>query len=227
MWYLFVEEYKKLLNNITLLKDVDKDFIKDCFKTGQFRVSKYNKNTIVHIENDKCEKFEIILAGRVVVERLDESGGILTVAEFYENDVLGGNLLFSRNPHYPMTITTKQKTIVLEITKDIILKLCSCNNEFLKKFLEYVSDHTTMLSFKIKQHMNKTIRESLLIYLEHERINQNTNKIRLKMTKKELAEKIGVQRTSLSRELAKMKKDGIIDFDADSITVLLKDKKAK
>ncbi|HPE16011.1 MAG TPA: helix-turn-helix domain-containing protein, partial [Oscillospiraceae bacterium] len=40
------------------------------------------------------------------------------------------------------------------------------------------------------------------------------------MTKKALAERIGVQRTSLSRELAKMRDDGLIKFDIDSIELL-------
>ena len=42
----------------------------------------------------------------------------------------------------------------------------------------------------------------------------------LNTTKKALAEKFGVQRTSLSRELAKMKKDGLIDYDVKTITLL-------
>ena len=38
-----------------------------------------------------------------------------------------------------------------------------------------------------------------------------------------LAEKIGVQRTSLSRELAKMREDGLVVFDEKSITLLKRD----
>ena len=62
-------------------------------------------------------------------------------------------------------------------------------------------------------------------YLNYESKKQNSNHIKLNITKKALAEKIGVQRTSLSRELAKMRKDGLIQFDSDTIT-LLKYKKA-
>jgi Mn-dependent DtxR family transcriptional regulator len=40
------------------------------------------------------------------------------------------------------------------------------------------------------------------------------------MTKKELAEKIGVQRPSLSRELNKMRKDGLITYDPTQITII-------
>ena len=40
------------------------------------------------------------------------------------------------------------------------------------------------------------------------------------MTKQTLADKIGVQRTSLSRELSKMRNDGLIKYDSKSITIL-------
>lgn len=213
-------QYEQLIYNTNLLKDIEKEQIALYFEKQQFKFITYMKGTVVHLENDSCKNLEIILFGKVVVERLDESGGILTVAEFNENDILGGNLLFSNKPYYPMTITTKQETIILEIAKDVVFDLCGNNIAFLKTFLEYISDHTTMLSFKIKQHINKTIRESLLIFLEHEVKKQSTNRIRLNMTKKELADKIGVQRTSLSRELSKMKKDGLIDFDIETITIL-------
>jgi len=39
------------------------------------------------------------------------------------------------------------------------------------------------------------------------------------MSKKALAEKIGIQRSSLSRELNKMRKDGLIDFNSKYITI--------
>ncbi|NCB72673.1 MAG: helix-turn-helix domain-containing protein, partial [Clostridia bacterium] len=39
-------------------------------------------------------------------------------------------------------------------------------------------------------------------------------------SKKELAENFGIQRTSLSRELNKMRKDNLIEFDSASITIL-------
>jgi DNA-binding transcriptional regulator LsrR (DeoR family) len=39
------------------------------------------------------------------------------------------------------------------------------------------------------------------------------------MTKKQLAENFGVNRTSLSRELKKMKNEGLIDFDNKLIEI--------
>ena len=59
-----------------------------------------------------------------------------------------------------------------------------------------------------------------MAYLEYESKIQNSNQIKLEITKKELAERIGVQRTSLSRELAKMRNEGLVTFDSNSITIL-------
>jgi DNA-binding transcriptional regulator LsrR (DeoR family) len=57
-------------------------------------------------------------------------------------------------------------------------------------------------------------------FLKYECKKQNSNHIKLNISKKALAEKIGVQRTSLSRELAKMRKDGLILYDIESIELI-------
>lgn len=165
-------------------------------------------------------KLEIILVGKVAVERIDESGNLMTIAEFLSGEILGGNLLFSRNSHYPMTITAKLPTVILEINKERLFQLFSDNHEFLKSYLEFVSYHATILGERINHYVNKTIRESIMCYLDYEQKKQNSNIIKLGITKKALAEKLGVQRTSLSRELAKMRDDGLIKFDAESIELL-------
>lgn len=146
----------------------------------------------------------------------------MTIAEFLSGDVLGGNLMFSKNPYYPMTVTAKEATLILEINKDRLFQLFSDNHEFLRSYLEYVSDHTVILGDRIKHYVNRTIRESIISYLNYECKKQNSTTIKLSMTKKALAERIGVQRTSLSRELAKMREDGLIEFSP--ISIILSDK---
>lgn len=203
-----------------LLRTLPPGKIRQCLDEGSFRRIAYGRNHVVHFDGEKCLKLELILSGRIVVERIDESGNLMSIAEFLRDDVLGGNLLFSRNPYYPMTVTATQPTAILEITRERMLQLLSDHHGFLQSYLELVSDHAAILGDRIKHYTNRTIRESILSYLEYERRKQNTNRIRLDITKKALAERIGVQRTSLSRELAKMRDDGLIVFDAGSIELL-------
>ena len=156
----------------------------------------------------------------MVVDRIDESGNLFTIVEFCKDDILGGNLLFSTSPFYPMTVSTQELSQILEIENELLFELLSSNKDLLRTYLEYISDHASILGNKIKHYANKTIRESLMAYLEYESKIQNSNQIKLEITKKELAERIGVQRTSLSRELAKMRNEGLVTFDSNSITIL-------
>ena len=213
-------KYLELIRQIYLIKSIKPQEIDLYLTEGSCKITQYGKNNIVHFVGEVCSRLEIILSGKVVIERIDESGNLMTIAEFLGGDVLGGNLMFSKNPYYPMTVTAKEATLILEINKDPLFRLFSDNHEFLRSYLEYVSDHTVILGDRIKHYVNRTLRESIISYLEYELKKQNSNKIKLNMTKKALAEKIGVQRTSLSRELAKMREDGLIRYNADYIEII-------
>ena len=209
-----------LIRSTTLIKSLSGEDILANLKSGKFKVTSYKKSSVVHFDGERCSKLEIILSGKVVVDRIGESGNLLTISEFYNDDILGGNLLFSKNPCYPMTVLTQLPTDILEIDRETLFELFCNNPVFLRTYLELTSDRAFILGDKIKHYINKTIRESIMNYLNYESKKQNSNHIKLNTTKKALAEKIGVQRTSLSRELAKMREDGLILFDTDSITLL-------
>lgn len=215
-----MHKYDKFIQNTILLNHLSNETIVKNLNSGKFKIVSYNKNNIIHFEGEKCQKLEIILNGKVVVERIDESGKLLTISGFYKDDILGGNLLFSKKPYYPMTVSTRLPTVILEIDKDVLFELFCSNAIFLRTYLEFISDHASMLGDKIKNYANKTIRENIMSYLIYETKKQNSNHIKLNISKKALAEKMGVQRTSLSRELAKMKREGLILYDADSMTLL-------
>ncbi len=215
-----MENYLKLIKNSSLLKTIPEIEILGFIKSGSFKIVTYEKNRVIHFDGDKCNRIEIILSGKIIIERIEISGEYLTITEFYQYDILGGNLIFSKNPYYPMTIIAQEPSLLLSISKELIFELCCSNHSLLKSYLEYISDNTLLLGEKLKHYINRTIRESLIYFLKHEYKKQNTIKLKLSLSKKSLAEKIGVKRTSLSRELQKMRNEGLIDFDPKSITIL-------
>ncbi|NMB08010.1 MAG: winged helix-turn-helix domain-containing protein, partial [Tissierellia bacterium] len=66
----------------------------------------------------------------------------------------------------------------------------------------------------------KNIRDKIIEFLTYEYHIQNSNTIKLNISKKELAERFGIQRPSLFRELKKMKEEGLIDYDHKYIKIL-------
>jgi len=194
--------------------------ISQLFKDGSFRMTTLSKDHILHLEGEPCSKLEVILSGRVVAERISETGDLLPVADFAKNDVLGGGLLFSQNPYYPMTIRVDQQSIIIQIPKDVLFSLLCSNPVFLLTYLELTSDRTSVLTNRIKNYLSRPLRECIASYLDHQSLVQQTKCIELPMTKTALAQQMGVQRTSLSRELKKMQDEGLLRVDRQSITIL-------
>ncbi|MGH4117598.1 Crp/Fnr family transcriptional regulator [Clostridium sp.] len=212
--------YIPLLKKFDLFKDLSFEDLNHLFTKDLYEIKNYKKNSVIYFQNEKCTRFDIILKGTILVQKIDSNGNALTISDFTIGDVLGGNLLFSHKNFYPMTIIAKTDTIILHIKKDLILKLCQTNVVFLNNLLESISDKTLILTDKIKSLSMKTIRQCIIDFLIYESFSQSSNTIKLKYTKKELAEKFGIQRPSLSRELNKMKKDGLIKYDTHSITII-------
>lgn len=214
-----MKNYMNFLRNMDLFKGLSSEDIDSVFTKNLYEIKNYRKNFVIYFQNERCTSFDIILKGTILVQRIDSNGNVLTISDFTVGDVLGGNLLFSNKNFYPMTIRAKTDTVMLHLKKELILKLCQINVNFLNNFLQSISDKTLILTDKIKSISMKTIRQCIIDFLIFESYSQNSNTIKLELTKKELAEKFGIQRPSLSRELNKMRKDGLIEFDSRSITI--------
>lgn len=204
----------------TLLEWLPEDVQRHGFETGMFRLREYGANHLLHLAGDACSGLEIIVEGRVVIERIDDDGHLLTVASYVSGDLIGGNLVFSANPLFPLTITCTKPCKILYLEREHLFALLSRHPEFLRRYLAQVSEHAGVLGDRLSHVVNRSIREAVCIFLETEMRRQKTRTIRLLLTKKALAERIGVQRTSLSRELANMRRDGLIRYDSRTIEIL-------
>jgi CRP-like cAMP-binding protein len=102
----------------------------------------------------------------------------------------------------------------------MVLELCQTDIKFLQLLLNIISDRTIILSDKINEISLKTIRQQIMDFLIYEKELQKSNTVKLPYSKKSMAERLGIQRSSLSRELSKMRADGILLFDSKTITLL-------
>lgn len=210
---------KCLLMNLPLFESFNQNDLDILLNSKDVKIISYCKDEIIFMEDDICLNLSIILKGNIEIQKVDPSGKLLSVASLKTGDVFGENLLFGDKNIYPMTVSTKSESLVLHISKDLVAVLCQQNLDFLYSFLRILSNKAIALSSKIKQVTLKTIRQKICEFLYNEYSHSN-NKIPLNMSKQEWAYNLGVQRPSLSRELIKLKEDGIIDYEKDYVLIL-------
>lgn len=213
-------DFVHILDHIDLFKEITHKDILKLFTIDSYNIKGYKRNSVIYFQNEKCTTFDIVINGTISVQGIDDKGNYVSISDFTTGNMIGGNLLFSHKNFYPMMVLSKTDSTILHLKKNLVLSLCQNNISFLTKFLQSLSDKTLILTDKIKLLSFKSLRQCIIDFLIYESYAQKSNKIKLKLTKKELSEKFGVQRTSLSRELNKMKKDGLIEYDAHSITII-------
>jgi len=207
------------LLQLPFFKDFTRQEVNQILQERECRIKKYEKDQMIHMENEKCSTMDIILAGKLTIQNIDANGNVLTIGTFFVGDMIGANLMFSSRNAYPMTAISSCETTLLQIERDLVLELCRKKESFMQALLGVISDKTIVLTDKINAISLKTIRQYLTEIIKYEEKRQGSKVILLGVSKKELAERLGIQRSSLSRELNKMRKDGLVDFDARTITI--------
>jgi CRP-like cAMP-binding protein len=211
--------YIDLLLGMELFSGLAKKDLIHLFGLSDHGIEHYDKGQIVHIQNEVCLSMDVILQGRLSVQKINEEGNVLKVAEFTAGDTIGANLLFATDNAYPMTIMAESDATILRVPRELVLAFSQQSSSFTAALLAEVSNKALILTGKIDTLSFKTIRQRIMDYLHYQYHIQRSDVIKLDMSKKDLAEKFGVHRTSLSRELSKMRADGLIEFDAQTITI--------
>lgn len=215
-----MRELEEILETSEFFIGIKKEKISEILKSVTYSKMKYKKGEILANEDDPCTSIGAILEGEIDIERIYASGKGIVLNRLKRGDVFGEALVFSENSKYPATIICVSDCTVLHIKRDEILNLCTINKKILENFVSLLSNKVLMLNKKVKSLAFRSIREKVVDYILGLKKDQKTLKIKLKVNKEEIASYIGIPRPSLSRELINLKKDGIIDFDRTSITIL-------
>lgn len=214
-----IESYIENIKKSLLFKNFDEETLVDLFRKIPYKIENYSRGDIILREEDTCSTLNLILEGSIEIQKIDSTGKTLSIAEFESGEIFGEMLVFADKNTSPINVISKDTTVVLHINKASIINLCQNSSDFLLEFLRILSNKAMILNLKLKEVTLKTIRQKICEYILAQYKKQTSLRIKLNMTKKDWADKIGVQRPSLSRELIKMKEEGIIDYNKDIIEI--------
>lgn len=214
------DRYLEVLLRFPLFQDFKAEELREVLFLSKCEIREYGKDEIIHLQNEKCQLIDLIIDGKVIVQNINENGTILTINTFSNGDMIGANLIFSSRNIYPMTVTSSCRTTIVSLNREFVLKNCRRSESFMVGMLCEISNKTVILTDKINAISRKTIRKCILDFLNYEQALQGNNVIKLSISKKELAERLGIPRSSFGRELIKMKREGLVEYDIRTITMI-------
>ena len=206
----------EILQATPLFSQLSVDEIMPLVSDNQLYLKIYSKGATVYNQKDRFKTLDIVLFGSLVAYSLLDNGSAMTMFEFSKGQILGANLLFGDTDIYPFTIYCMSDAQVLHVTKKAVSDFLR-DYHFTMQFIKMLSHNSQKLNRRITLATQKTLRENLLEYLRQQSVLQNSTSIALPVSKKQLADYLGVQRPSLFRELKNLKDEGIIDISNRTI----------
>lgn len=207
-----------MFQGISIISVLPPDAIKQQFDKGGLFLKNHPKGTTLNNQKDTCKSLDIVLSGRFVTYSLAKNGSIMQVFEFCKGQVLGANLLFGDNHTYPFSVYCETEGEILHATKEAVLEFLQYY-EFAMEFIVILSQNSQRLNQRMQMNLHRTLRENLMEYFYQQAKLQGKDTFLLPISKKQLADALGVQRPSLFRELKKLKGEGIIDISGKIIKI--------
>ncbi len=186
-------------------------------KSGKAQQVTYPKGHIIGLQGDRCVTLDLIQQGSVALENIDEEGRLFIAQILNPGEMCGPTLLFGSSNIYPMQVVAHTQVTLLRLSKEAVLSLCEQDEGVLLALLRVISDRAHQLGTTVNRLSTLTLRESLLAHLSLLSTRQQTLSVILPTSKKELAEYLGFARTSVSRELAALEKEGVLTVDGRTI----------
>lgn len=184
---------------------------------------KLRKNTVVFHEGDPASAFYLVKTGRVKIYKISSDGREQVLAILGDGQIFGDVPTFDGGP-YPATAATMadseiyliRRQDLLEVVRrhpDIAIKVIAVLGQRLRQALELVRD----LSFKQVPHRMA----GLLLKLgeEYGEETENGLLITLSLSRQDLADIVGTSRETVTRELKKMERAGLLAIDRRHITI--------
>lgn len=179
------------MNILDLLTSKEKESIK---------FNEVEKNKTLFYEGDLCSSVVLVLDGEIVIKSGTFKGKEIVYNTIHQNEVFGNNLIFSKRPFYKGDVVCTKNTRIAVILKQNLIQLIQSNKNFLLEYLSIQSDFGKSLNNTIKILSCSNAEERLDMYFY-----QNENQIKY-TTITNLANKLGLERETLSRLISKLEK---------------------
>jgi CRP-like cAMP-binding protein len=202
-----------------LFKGLTDNEIMDLMHTIRYRVTRLYKGDFLFVAGDDCLHANIMIEGEVVAYLEGASDRYIRMSTFHAGNMFAPAFLFAQDRRYPVTVQATTNTKVLRILSADFERLLELDSRLSKNFTVILSNLIAGLTKKVGM-LLLSVRDKIIFFLKEEQRRQQSDTIRLSMSRQELADHFGIQKYSLQRALNELQESGAIRIDGKTIEIL-------
>ena len=207
---------------IDLFENVSNNEVLELLKCIGIKTKVFRKNAFILKAGSKIDYLAVILGGNAVMSKTDSFGKQTIIEKLRMNDIFGHNIVCCGLDKSPVDVVAENECEVLFLPFEKVVtpceKLCPYHLQLIKNVMKMISKRNSLLNDKIDIIGQKTTRDKILALLETYRNGQKVFSI--PYSREEMAKFLCVDRSAMSRELCRMRDEGILKFSKNHFEIL-------
>ena len=189
-----------------------------------YHVRSYQKGEVISFEEENINHVGVVLEGSVDMLKEDLWGNRTMLVRSYPQDIFGETFACGEDSLSVVTFAAAEESRVLFLSFCRVMHTCTHACQFHQTLIEnmvrLIARKNRELMRKVEVVSKKTLREKILSYLSIQAQTQGANSFEVPLGRVAWAEYLCADRSALTRELAKMKAEGLIDYRRNSFKIL-------
>lgn len=210
-----MKQYYELLQASPLFAGIAEQELQAMLSCLGARMVSVAKGETIFYEGDPAGSMGMVLEGTVQVVRDDFYGNRSLLAYAGPGELFAEAFACAARTTLPVSVCAVKEGKVLLMDCSKMLTVCSnaCHfhSKLVENLLRVVAEKNLSLDRKIRIMSHKTTKEKLLAYLTDYAKRCGSGEFTIPLDRQELADYLGVERSAMSWELSKLKKEGVLD----------------
>lgn len=189
---------------------------------GAFEKQFVPREHIIHM-GDTVDFVGIVLDGSVKISNTDYNGNEVLLAIASTGDLFAEVFACVEQLPSPVSVIALENSTILHFNYRKMISTCNASCQFHQKLIANMLNVVARKSLYLNKRMDiiskRSLRDKILTYLHYESHGLQT--ITIPMNRESLANFLCADRSALSNELSKMKRDGLLDYHKNTFTLLL------
>ncbi len=183
----------------------------------------YKKGESIFHAGEPSRTMGFVLSGAVEIFRDDYWGNRQIIGAAGAGDLFGESYACMPGTIFMITVQAVEDAEVLFFDVNRILTTCSPACEFhsrlIHNLLYILAEKNLMLTRKIDHMGQRSIREKVMAYLSFQMESNRSGTFEIPFNRQQFADYLAVDRSALSAELSRMKRDGLIDYEKNHFRI--------
>lgn len=184
-----------------------------CF---DIRTLNFDRDTFVLRQGEKAKGVGIVITGRIHIIKEDFLGNRDILTEVEPGEIFDEVYAVLDNEAQGISAIATENSQVAFLSMNKIMTVCSngCqfHNRIIKNMVSVLARKNLMLTRKMEHLSKRTTKEKLISYLSDQATKVGSMTFTIPFNRQQLADYLAVERSALSRELSKLRKEGLLEF---------------